>query len=103
MLFLARKFDLAGKSEIEQIRVEMVLYYVQEFHAFFRQIRMATWGMDEAYGANKKISPEEAEGKQKLRTEQLTACLPNYLRFLNKMLNDQNTKFLAGNELTGIK
>ncbi len=42
MLFLARKFDLAGKSEIEQIRVEMVLDYVQEFHAFFRQIRMAT-------------------------------------------------------------
>jgi hypothetical protein len=92
---------LAGKSEIEQIRVEMVLDYVQEFHAFFRMIRMANLGRDEAYGANKTISPEEAVEKQKLRTEQLIACFPNYLRFLNKMLHDQNTQFLAGNELTG--
>ena len=45
----------------------MVLDYVQEFHAFFRQIRMATLGMDEAYGANKKISPEEAAEKQKIK------------------------------------
>jgi len=32
---------------------------------------MATLGRDESYGANKIISPEEVEEKQKLRTEQL--------------------------------
>ena len=51
----------------------------------------------------KKLALKKQPKNKKLRTEQLTACLPNYLRFLNKMLNDQNTKFLAGNELTGIK
>ena len=98
IIFEARKFNLAGQDDLETSRVEMILDYVHEFHAFFKFVRMASLGIDEM-GTKKVGDPNEQLVNE--RIEILKSQLPKYFGFREKMLKNQNTKFLASDNLTG--
>ena len=78
----------------------MVLDYVHEFHAYFKFVRMASLGFDDT-GTKKGPGPNEQSMNEKI--EILKNKLPQYLGFMEKMLKDQSTKFLASDKLTGKK
>lgn len=65
----------------------MVLDLVHEFHAFFKAVRMAQLAKDEQL--------------QKQRIVEAEAQLPKYLSNFERLLENQKTKYLAGDELTG--
>ena len=83
--FLARRFNLAGKTDIEQARAEMIIDHFSDLHTLFKQAY---------YEANKQL---KAEKTKKFSEEDLPLCI----LFLEKLLEHQNSQYLVGNELTG--
>jgi len=84
--YLARKFNLAGKTELEQAQVDMIVDCFEDsikpMIAFFPE----------------KDETKKAEMKKKYADEQM----PAYLTLLEKLLttNHSGDKFFAGDELT---
>jgi glutathione S-transferase len=83
--FLARRFNLAGKTDIEQAKAEMIIDHFSDLHTLFKQAY---------YETNKQL---KAEKTKKFSEEDLPLCIS----FLEKLLEQQNSQYLVGNELTG--
>jgi glutathione S-transferase len=84
--YLARKFDLAGKTDIEQAQADMIVDCLEDS---IKPILTFFFEKDEA---------KKAEAKKKYVDEQL----PSYLTLLEKLLvaNQGGAKFIVGNDLT---
>jgi glutathione S-transferase len=85
--FLARRFNLAGKTDIEQAKAEMILDYFTDLHSLFQQAY---------YVDNEQVKLE----KMKIFSQEQ---FPHHISLLEKLLEQQNSQYLAGDELTGIK
>ena len=85
--FLARRFNLAGKTDIEQAKAEMIIDHFNDLKALYRN----------AY----------KEENEHLKSEKFTLFandyLPNCISFLEKLLEQQNSQYLVGNDLTSIQ
>ena len=85
--FLARRFNLAGKTDIEQAKAEMIIDHFNDLKALYRN----------AY----------KEENEQLKSEKFNFFandyLPNCISFLEKLLEQQNSQYLVGNDLTSIK
>jgi len=84
--YLARKFNLAGKTELEQAQADMI---VDCFEDSIKPMVAFYYEADET---------RKAEGKKKYNEEQL----PAFLTLLEKLLtaNHEGDKFFVGEELT---
>ena len=85
--FLARRFNLAGKTDIEQAKAEMIIDHFSDLHTLFKQAY---------YETNKQL---KAEKTKKFSEEDLPLCIS----FLEKLLEQQNSQYLVGNDLTSIQ
>jgi prostaglandin-H2 D-isomerase / glutathione transferase len=85
--FLARRFNLAGKTDIEQARAEMILDYFTDLHSLFQQAY---------YVDNEQVKLE----KMKIFSQEQ---FPHHISLLEKLLEQQNSQYLVGDELTGIE
>jgi len=84
--YLARKFNLAGKTDIDQAQADMIVDCLEDS---IKPILTFFFEKDEA---------KKAEAKKKYVDEQL----PSYLTLLEKLLvaNQGGAKFFVGSELT---
>ena len=83
--YLAREFGLAGKDNLTQAKAEMVLDHFVDLVAPFRDA---------------VIEHDEVLREEKFR--KFADLLPNHFLALERILETQNTPYLAGDELTGI-
>lgn len=82
--YLARKFNLAGKDEIQRAKAEMILDHFSDLQT---QFRLAFFESDE----------QEKEKKIKVFSEEK---IPEFLAPVEKILKEQGTTHLAGNNPT---
>ena len=82
--YLARKFGLAGKDELAQARAEMVIDHFVDLQFCFRLCYTEQ---------NEELKKEKFK---KFAEEQIPASLA----LLEKLLENQKTQFLAGDEVT---
>ena len=83
--YLANKFGLAGKSDLEKVRADQV---VDQLTDLFNQYSQA-------------LFYEPDEDKKKILLEKLyNETFPLNMAMFEKLVTKQNTKFLASNEMT---
>ena len=83
--FLARRFNLAGKTDIEQAKAEMIIDHFVDLQGFFRQ----------AY------TEQNEEVKLEKFKKFAEDHLPHHIGLLEKILEQQKTQYLVSDELTG--
>lgn len=83
--YLANKFGLAGKSDLEKARADQV---VDQINDLFNQWSQALY-----------YEPDEARKKEKL-DKFFAETFPNNVVLFEKLLGNQKTKFFASNEIT---
>lgn len=82
--YLGRKFNLVGKDELEQARAEMILDHFMDLSGHFR-----VWIME----ADEELKEEKFK---KFSQEHL----PHSVGLVEKLLEQNRTEYLAGNEVT---
>ena len=82
--FLANRFGLAGKSDVEKALADMVVDQLADLQGLFRVAN---------YEPNEEIKKEKMEKFEK-------EGLPNHFGVLENLLTKLNTEFVAGAEMT---
>ncbi|BFZ10721.1 hypothetical protein BsWGS_13760 [Bradybaena similaris] len=84
--YIARKYNLAGKSDIDQLQADIILNYVDEIRGIISRVR------------NDKIYTEEQ--KKELEARVVTGLMPKLLVKMEKRLSESSSGYLVGDALS---